>query len=798
MSAGHAAGAPAPLRLTWAQPEDLLGHELRQAAQDGRGADGAATAAAVADIEARWLAAGGHLAPERAGASPGPGDPALRALAAGLLDELAALEAPSAVSEPTDLAAIRAACPEWPTPAASPGDAAVLTERLHAAWLGRAAGCVLGKPVEKVTLEGIRALARSTGNWPVRGWFTEVDLDPEVAAAHPWNRRSRTTSLAENIDGAPEDDDLNYPLLTLLLLERHGRDFTTADVAKLWLDELPAGRTFTAERVAYRNLLDGIEPPRTAAYRNPFREWIGAQIRADVFGWTHPGDPGAAAEAAWRDAVLTHTANGVYGEMFAAAALAHAAGGGDGEGAGADVDACLRAGLSVVPPESRYARAVRAGIAAAREAAGPDIEDFAPVVDRLHAAYGDHHWVHVLPNAALLAAALTHARGDFEGAICRVVSGGWDTDSNGATAGSLTGLLAGAPRALPERWTAPLRNRLATSVGGMDGIGFDTLATRTAALAAVPAPGAVRKEGEGGGPALAVVGSSNMDLVALVPVAPDRGETVSGREFRTVPGGKGANQAVAAARAGSAVTMIGAVGDDAFGGQLRAVLAEAGVDVSGLRTVPGPSGTAHIVVDDEGGNAIVVVPGANGTVTGLADGDEQRIAACGALLLQLETPMDGVLAAARAARAHGVRTVLTPAPAQPLPDELLALTDLLVPNEHEAAALTGKDDVREAAAALLERVPEVVVTLGGAGSLYAARGAEPVTVPALPVRAVDTTAAGDTFVGALCTAYGEGRTVPEAMAWASAASALAVQRPGASSSMPVRAEIDALAEPTTR
>jgi ribokinase len=292
---------------------------------------------------------------------------------------------------------------------------------------------------------------------------------------------------------------------------------------------------------------------------------------------------------------------------------------------------------------------------------------------------------------------------------------------------------------------------------------------------------------------IAVFGSVNMDLVAYVATAPRRGETVSGREFRTVPGGKGANQAVAAARAGGAVTMIGAVGADAFGGELRAALDGAGVDTAGLRTAPGASGTAHIVVDDDGGNSIVVVPGANGTVTGLAPGDDERIAAAGTLLLQLELPMDGVVAAAEAARGHGVRTVLTPAPARPLPGRLLAATDLLVPNEHEAAALTGRSDPHQAAAALLEQVPEVVVTLGGAGSLYAARGREPVVVPALAVRAVDTTAAGDTFVGALCVAYAEGRPMPAALAWAAAAAALAVQRPGASSSMPERAEIDRLA-----
>ncbi len=344
----------------------------------------------------------------------------------------------------------------------------VLRDRLHAAWLGRAAGCLLGKPVEKLPLTAIRTLARATGNWPLSTWFTARGVPPELLAAHPWNRRSAATSLAENIDGMPEDDDLNYPLLNLLLLQRHGCGFTTADVARLWLDELPAGRTFTAERVAYRNLLDGIEPPLTAVHRNPFREWIGAQIRADVHGWTHPGDPAAAAEQAYRDATLTHTANGVYGAMFVAATLATAATG------TADVHRSLAEGLAVIPPRSRLAQAVRRGIGLAR-----DISDFDTVVDRLHTELGGYHWVHAVPNAALLAAALTHADGDFSRSICAAVSGGWDTDSNGATAGSVAGLLTGHPDRLPERWTSPLKNRLATSVPSFDGIGFDTLAELT-------------------------------------------------------------------------------------------------------------------------------------------------------------------------------------------------------------------------------------------------------------------------------------------------------------------------------
>jgi ADP-ribosylglycohydrolase len=440
-------------------------------------------------VRRRWLAAGGHLAPERAGASPGPGDPRLRDLAESLIDELACLDSPLTAQEPTALAAVHAAAPARPG-AAPVQRSGALAERLEAGWLGRAVGCLLGKPVEKLPLDGIRAIAAGTGNWPLRGYFTEAGLDPAIAARHPWNRRSRPTSLAENIDGMPEDDDLNYPLLALMLLEAHGHGFSTADVAELWLAELPAGRTFTAERIAYRNLLDGVEPPDTATRRNPFREWIGALIRADVFGWTHPGDPAAAADEAWRDAVLTHTGNGAYGAMFAAAVIARAAGG------GADVHACLAAGLQVVPARSRLAGAVRFGIDAARAEPSGTPEGFADVVDALHTAYGRHHWVHVLPNAALLAAALTHADGDFTGSVCRVVSGGWDTDSNGATAGSIAGLLAGAPAALPADWTGPLKNRLASTVGGFDGIGFDTLARRTAALAVAPgtagdgAPGA--------------------------------------------------------------------------------------------------------------------------------------------------------------------------------------------------------------------------------------------------------------------------------------------------------------------
>ncbi|MCH5675416.1 ribokinase [Streptomyces gilvus] len=290
---------------------------------------------------------------------------------------------------------------------------------------------------------------------------------------------------------------------------------------------------------------------------------------------------------------------------------------------------------------------------------------------------------------------------------------------------------------------------------------------------------------------IVVLGSTNMDLVTYVDKAPQRGETVTGREFRTIPGGKGANQAIAAARAGATVSMIGAVGTDAYGARLRSTLEHSGVETDLLRTIDGPSGTAHIVVDDEGGNAIVVIPGANGTVDHLVPGDEGLIASADTLLLQLEIPMPAVVAGARTARAHGVRTILTPAPAQPLPPELLAATDLLVANEYEAVTLTDETDTVDAATALLEKVPAVVVTLGAAGSLYLARDAEPLAVGAPQVTAVDSTGAGDTFVGALAVALGEERPIREALTWAAAAAALSVQRPGASASMPYRSEIEA-------
>jgi ADP-ribosylglycohydrolase len=433
------------VRVTWIQPEDLIGHELRQATEEGKDA---------AAVEERWLAAGGRPAPAR-GASPDPAPPGLRRLALELLDELAELPRPLAAGEPDELEAILAAAS--PVAGREPDPS-----RIRGAWLGRAVGCVLGKPVENLPREGIRAIAQATGNWPVATWFTAGGLDPETAGRYPWNRASRPTSLAETIDGIPEDDDLNFTMLAVVLLERAGRDFTTEDVAKLWLDFLPAGRIFTAERVALRNLLEGFLPPETATRRNPFREWIGARLRVDAYGWAAGGDPVRAARLAWADARLSHTANGVYAAMFMAAA--HAASlwaGSPGE--------CAEAGASVVPRGSRLAEA----LAFARSLEG----DWEERVDALYARYGHYHWVHAINNTALVAAAL-YAFDDFSAAIGGVVQGGLDTDTNGAAVGSILGAL----RPIDERWSAPLHGRFASSLPGFDGVALDELVARTVAV----------------------------------------------------------------------------------------------------------------------------------------------------------------------------------------------------------------------------------------------------------------------------------------------------------------------------
>jgi ribokinase len=301
----------------------------------------------------------------------------------------------------------------------------------------------------------------------------------------------------------------------------------------------------------------------------------------------------------------------------------------------------------------------------------------------------------------------------------------------------------------------------------------------------------------GAAPIIAVIGSSNTDLIVRVPRIPRAGETVLGGEFMTAAGGKGANQAVGAARSGGNVAFIARVGADSFGDRAIACLAKDGIDVSGVsRDRLAPSGIALIFVARDGENSIAVAGGANATLSAAHVKKAAGLIRSAALLVaQLETPLGTVMAAASVAAKAGVRVILNPAPAQPLPNRLLRLISILTPNETEAEFLTGIKVTDEAAAAracakLRTRgVGAVILTLGARGA-YLSDAAGQELVPGFKVKAVDSTAAGDIFNGALSVALAEGRSLRDAVRFANAAAALSVTRRGAQPSAPHRAEIE--------
>lgn len=298
---------------------------------------------------------------------------------------------------------------------------------------------------------------------------------------------------------------------------------------------------------------------------------------------------------------------------------------------------------------------------------------------------------------------------------------------------------------------------------------------------------------------IAVVGSLNMDLVTRAQTIPIPGETVIGGDLETVPGGKGANQAVAAARSGAQVSMVGHVGTDVFADRLKENLAADGIEQEFVTAVSGASGVALIVVDAAGQNSIVVAPGANAALTPAdVNAAAAAIQSANVLLLQLETPLDAVQRAAQIAHDAGVTVILNPAPAQPLPADLLALVDILIPNESETATLTNMPTTTErnleAAAAHLRKqgIGTVILTLGKKGSLLTLED-ETMHIPAFQVaQVVDTTAAGDAFVGGFATAVAEGKSLHEAIVIGNATGALAVTRAGAQPSLPTRKEVKEL------
>lgn len=408
------------------------------------------------------------------------------ALFEALYDELAALRpaASFAYEEPSELDAIRSLRPPGPRRMAMDLDDDGLRDRIHGAWLGRAAGCALGKPVEGWPRKRLDAYLESVGALPLDDY---IPYKEGAIGAH------LKTSTRGNIACMVRDDDLDYPILGLLALEQCGLDLTSRNMANTWITRMPYRSVYTAEAMAYRNFVNQCWPPESATWRNPYREWIGAQIRADVFGWVSPGWPERAAELAWRDARISHVKNGIYGEMFVAAMLAACF-------ATSDVEAIVEVGLSEIPARCRLAEAVRDTRTWCREEA-----DWEAVWDRIHAKYGHYSGVHTINNAALVVMGILFGAEDYGNGITVAVRGGWDADCNGATAGSILGTKFGAA-ALPARWTGVLGDRLLSSVRDCNDNRISELADRTHRVAKAmltaqpaqePAPGPAPANADG-------------------------------------------------------------------------------------------------------------------------------------------------------------------------------------------------------------------------------------------------------------------------------------------------------------
>lgn len=388
---------------------------------------------------------------------------------AALYDELAAV--PPRIDErlqPSDLDGIRRQRADGPRKFDTPLSESTIYSKILGGLLGRAAGCTLGKPVEGWTRAEIEAYLHGLGEGDIEDYLPFSETVPAGATRSIPARD--LPSCRGHVKFAPRDDDMDYTVLGIDLVGWAGPGFTSAHVAQNWLTKLPYYLTYTAERAAYRNLINGLWPPQSARYRNPYREWIGAQIRADGFGYLAAGNPELAAEFAWRDASVSHVQNGMYGEMWVAAAIATAF-------VTDDVREVIRVATSEIPKGSRFAALVSDVLRWHEE-----YRDWKDCWQAIEAKYGNLHWVHTLNNAAVVLMALLYGEGDLGKTISIAVQSGWDTDCNGATAGSIVGVMLGAER-LPRRWVDPLNDTLHTAVFGYHRVRFSELAKTATELA---------------------------------------------------------------------------------------------------------------------------------------------------------------------------------------------------------------------------------------------------------------------------------------------------------------------------
>ncbi|MBO5213039.1 MAG: ADP-ribosylglycohydrolase family protein [Clostridia bacterium] len=345
-----------------------------------------------------------------------------------------------------------------------------LKKKIEGAWYGRICGCLLGKPVECAWTNVIHDILKSSGNFPLSRYIKSTDISDEIAKKDDCAWIRNRPCIDKISDSAPFDDDTNYTVMAQCMIDDYGDKFTPRDVLETWIRYQGRNAYCTAERVAYRNYLMQYMPPDTALFRNPYREWIGAQIRGDYYGYI-TSDPEKAAEMAWRDASISHIKNGIYGEMFISAMLACAH-------TVENIEDVIFGGLAQIPKKSRLYAQVTELICDYKNGATKD-----DAFNKIHSRYNNkngHDWCHTISNALIVVASLLYGEGDYSKSICMAVETGFDTDCNGATVGSIIGMMYGID-AIDEKWTAPINGKLQTQILGHEKVSIDELVEKTLA-----------------------------------------------------------------------------------------------------------------------------------------------------------------------------------------------------------------------------------------------------------------------------------------------------------------------------
>ena len=370
-------------------------------------------------------------------------------------------------NEPSDLISIRELRSKFEHFVPKKLDRNRLKDKISGAWVGRICGCLLGKPVECIKTNELHQLLKESNNFPMYRYINSTDITEKMHETFSF--RLKDKCYADTISFAPLDDDTNYTVLANVLIKEYGRDFTPCDVSRIWLEYQSKNAYCTAERVAFRNLTNGFLPPDSAVYKNPYREWIGAQIRGDYFGYINPGNLELAAEMAWRDASISHVKNGIYGEMFVSAMIASAV-------ICDNIEEVILNGLSQIPVTSRLFEAVSNIVK--RFKTGYSEKACFQEIHKIYNENESHDWCHTISNSMIVTAALLYGNDDFGKSICMAVQTGFDTDCNGATIGSVLGIKNGF-KSIPNEWVKPLNNELDTSIFGVGKIKISDIVEST-------------------------------------------------------------------------------------------------------------------------------------------------------------------------------------------------------------------------------------------------------------------------------------------------------------------------------